>query len=37
MIEGMIIACYANNVNLAYIYIRGEFMEGAKLLNRALK
>ena len=37
MIEGMIIACYANDVHLAYIYIRGEFMEGAKILNRALK
>jgi NADH-quinone oxidoreductase subunit F len=36
MIEGMIIACYANGVNLAYIYIRGEFIEGARLLNRAL-
>ena len=37
MIEGMIIACYANDVHLAYIYIRGEFAEGAKLLNRALQ
>jgi NADH-quinone oxidoreductase subunit F len=37
MIEGMIIACYANDVHLAYIYIRGEFMEGARILNRALK
>ncbi len=37
MIEGMIIACYANNVKLAYIYIRGEFVEGARILNRALK
>src|SRR3974390_364000 len=37
MLEGMIIACYANNVNLAYIYIRGEFTEGARILNRALK
>ena len=36
MIEGMIIACYANDVKLAYIYIRGEFVEGAKILNRAL-
>src|SRR5213595_1844293 len=36
MIEGMIIACYANDVHLAYIYIRGEFVEGAKTLNRAL-
>src|SRR5437868_13971065 len=37
MLEGMIIACYANEVHLAYIYIRGEFIEGAKILNRALK
>ena len=36
MIEGMIISCYANDVHLAYIYIRGEFIEGAKILNRAL-
>jgi len=36
MIEGMIIACYANDVRLAYIYIRGEFTDGAKILNRAL-
>ena len=37
LIEGMIISCYANNVHLAYIYIRGEMPEGAKLLNQALK
>jgi NADH-quinone oxidoreductase subunit F len=37
MIEGMIIACYANDVHLAYIYIRGEFAEGARILNTALK
>src|SRR3954463_180292 len=36
LIEGMVIACYANDVHLAYIYIRGEFVEGAKILNRAL-
>ncbi|MEI7729486.1 MAG: NADH-quinone oxidoreductase subunit NuoF [Verrucomicrobiota bacterium] len=36
LIEGMIISCYANGVKLAYIYIRGEFVEGAKILNRAL-
>ena len=36
MIEGMAIACYANDVHLAYIYIRGEFTDGAKILNRAL-
>ncbi len=37
MLEGMIVACYANDVHLAYIYIRGEFMEGAQLLNKVLK
>jgi NADH-quinone oxidoreductase subunit F len=37
MIEGMIISCFANDVKLAYIYIRGEFVEGAKIFNRALK
>jgi NADH-quinone oxidoreductase subunit F len=37
MLEGMIIASYANDVHLAYIYIRGEFGEGARVLNRALK
>ena len=36
LIEGMIISSYANDVHLAYIYIRGEFPEGAKILNRAL-
>jgi NADH-quinone oxidoreductase subunit F len=36
MIEGMIISCFANDVHLAYIYIRGEFAEGARILNRAL-
>jgi NADH-quinone oxidoreductase subunit F len=36
LLEGMIIACWANHVNLAYIYIRGEFTEGAKILNSAL-
>jgi NADH-quinone oxidoreductase subunit F len=37
MLEGMIISCFANDVHLAYIYIRGEFVEGAKILDRALK
>ncbi len=37
LVEGMIISCYANDVHLAYIYIRGEMPEGAKLLNQALK
>src|SRR5256885_674137 len=37
LIEGMIISCWANDVHLAYIYIRGEFAQGAKILNRALE
>ena len=37
LIEGMIISCFANDVKLAYIYIRGEMPEGARILNRALK
>ncbi|MFO1475673.1 MAG: NADH-quinone oxidoreductase subunit NuoF [Verrucomicrobiota bacterium] len=36
LIEGMILACFANDVKLAYLYIRGEMPEGAKLLNRCL-
>lgn len=36
LIEGMILSCFANDVKLAYIYIRGEMPQGAKLLNKAL-
>jgi NADH-quinone oxidoreductase subunit F len=36
LVEGMIISCFANDVKLAYIYIRGEFPLGAKLLKKAL-
>ncbi len=36
LLEGIIIACYANDVHLAFIYIRGEFVEGARILNRAI-
>src|SRR5271168_3359495 len=36
LLEGMIISCYANDVRLAYIYIRGEMPDGARLLLRAL-
>ncbi len=36
LIEGMVISCFANNVKLAYLYIRGEFTEGAKILEREL-
>ena len=36
LLEGMIISCYANDVHLAYIYIRGEMPDGARLLLRSL-
>jgi NADH-quinone oxidoreductase subunit F len=36
LLEGMIISCYANDVHLAYIYIRGEMPDGARLLQRVL-
>ena len=37
LLEGIAIASYANDVRLAYIYIRGEFVEGAAILENALK
>src|ERR1041384_7504408 len=37
LLEGMILACWANDVKLAYLYIRGEFVKGAKILQRALE
>ena len=36
LIEGIMITCWANNVRQAYIYIRGEFPEGARILERAI-
>lgn len=36
LLEGMIMACYANDVHLAYIYIRGEFFHGARVLEDAI-
>ena len=36
LIEGMIIACFAVQANLSYLYIRGEFPEGAQILEKAL-
>ncbi len=36
LVEGMIISCFAVNARLAYIYVRGEFPEGAKILEKAL-
>jgi NADH-quinone oxidoreductase subunit F len=37
LLEGILISCYALNARTAYIYIRGEFPEGAKLLERAIE
>src|SRR5476651_309757 len=36
LIEGIMISAWANNVKQAYIYIRGEFPEGARILERAI-
>ena len=36
LLEGIIISCYANDVHLAYVYIRGEMHEGARILLRAV-
>lgn len=37
LLEGMILAGYANDAHLAYIYIRGEMAEGARILQRAIQ
>jgi NADH-quinone oxidoreductase subunit F len=37
LIEGMLIAAYAFGAEFGYIYIRGEYPEGAKVLNAAIK
>ncbi len=37
LIEGMVISCWALGVHTAYIYIRGEFPEGAKILENAIE
>jgi NADH-quinone oxidoreductase subunit F len=36
LIEGMVISCFAVKATLAYIYIREEFPEAAKILEKAL-
>ncbi|MEY5026939.1 MAG: NADH-quinone oxidoreductase subunit NuoF [Verrucomicrobiota bacterium] len=36
LLEGMIISCFAVGASLAYLYIRGEFPEGAQILEKAL-
>jgi NADH-quinone oxidoreductase subunit F len=37
LLEAILISCYALNARTAYIYIRGEFPEGAKILERAIE
>ncbi|MBI3886638.1 MAG: NADH-quinone oxidoreductase subunit NuoF [Opitutae bacterium] len=36
LLEGMMITCWANNVQQAYIYIRGEMPHGARILETAI-
>ncbi|TAN36940.1 MAG: NADH oxidoreductase (quinone) subunit F [Verrucomicrobia bacterium] len=36
LIEGMLIACYAIGAKVAYIYVRGEFPDGAQLLEHEI-
>src|SRR5207248_46980 len=37
LLEGILISAYATNAHSVYIYIRGEFPEGAKILERAIE
>ena len=37
LLEGILISCFALNARTAYIYIRGEFPEGALILERAIE
>ncbi len=37
LLEGIAISCFALNARRAYIYIRGEFPEGAKILEDAIE
>jgi NADH-quinone oxidoreductase subunit F len=37
LLEGIAISCFALNARTAYIYIRGEFTEGAGILERAIE
>jgi NADH-quinone oxidoreductase subunit F len=36
LIEGMVISCFTVGAQLAYLYIRGEFPEGAVILEKAI-
>jgi len=37
LLEGILISCFALNAHTAYIYIRGEFPEGTRILEQAIK
>ncbi|MBS3804389.1 MAG: NADH-quinone oxidoreductase subunit NuoF [Oleiphilaceae bacterium] len=37
LIEGMILAAYANNSKFGYIFLRGEYVESARVLDQALR
>ena len=37
LIEGIAITCWANDIHLAYVYIRGEFARQARILEQALE
>ena len=37
LLEGIAISCFTLNAHTAYIYIRGEFPEGAKIVERAIE
>jgi NADH-quinone oxidoreductase subunit F len=37
LLEGILISCFALNARTAYVYIRGEFPEGTKILQRAIE
>jgi NADH-quinone oxidoreductase subunit F len=36
LIEGIVMSCYAIGIHTAYIYIRGEFVKGARILDQAI-
>src|SRR3954463_3197554 len=37
LLEGILISCFALNAKTAFIYIRGEFPEGARILENAIE
>src|ERR1700680_4670431 len=37
IIEGLVISAYAIGAAAAYMYVRGEFLEGSRILRRALE